>query len=265
MQIKSLSPLCRGPILLPSSQDNPLSIKPKINQDENRLFSALRGDERKHFLSQCDLVELVIADVLVEAGKRIRYVYFPLDSHISLIGAVDNRNGLRAGLEVALIGNEGMLGIPLVLGVDASPVLAIVQGKGSALRMNAAVFNRELKQSSALRRRLNRYIYVQMTQLAQTAACTRFHVVEARLARWLLMTRDRVGSDEFYITHEFLAYMLGVRRVGVTTAAGSLQKRNLISYSRGAIHIIDGDGLEAVSCACYRVDRMTYDSVMDYQ
>lgn len=235
-----------------------MSIKPKINQRENRLFSALGGGERDHFQSQADLVELVAADVLVEAGKRIRYVYFPIDSHISLISSVDN----RAGLEVALIGNEGMFGTPLVLGVDISSVRAIVQGAGSALRMNARDFNRELKQSSVLQRKLNRYIYVQMSQLAQIAACTRFHLVEARLARWLLMTRDRVGSDEFYITHEFLAYMLGVRRVGVTAAAGSLQKRNLISYSRGTIRILDGDRLEAVSCACYRADRMTYDTFM---
>ena len=236
-----------------------MPIKPNSKQDENRLLSAFRGGEREHFVSQCDLVELVMADVLAEAGKRIHYVYFPVDSHISLISSVDN----GAGLEVALIGKEGMFGIPLVLGVNISPVRAIVQGPGSALRMNAGVFNRELKQSVALQRKLNRYIYVQMTQLAQTAACTRFHVVEARLARWLLMTRDRVGSDEFHITHEFLAYMLGVRRVGVTTAAGSLQKRNLISYSRGAIHLLDGDGLEAVSCSCYFADRMTYDTVMN--
>ena len=236
-----------------------MSINPKFNQDENRLFSALQVDERKHFMSQCDLVELVIAQVLVEAGERIHYVYFPVDSHISLISAVDE----RVGLEVAMIGNEGMFGIPLVLGLDVSPVRAIVQGTGSALRMSAGVFIRELKQSVALQRKLNRYIYVQMTQLAQTGACTRFHLVEARLARWLLMTRDRVGSDKFHITHEFLAYMLGVRRVGVTTAAGSFQKRSLISYSRGVIHILDGDGLEAASCSCYRAERKTYDAFMD--
>lgn len=235
-----------------------MPIKPKNSMGENRLVNVLRGDERTHFLSRGDRVELVLADVLVEAGNQIRYVYFPMGSHISLISSVDN----RAGIEVALIGNEGMFGIPLVLGVNVSSMRAIVQGAGSALRMNAGRFNRELKQRPALQVKLNRYIYVQMTQLAQTSACTRFHLVEARLARWLLMTRDRVGSDEFHITHEFLAYMLGVRRVGVTTAAGLLQKRKLISYSRGAIRILDGDGLEAVSCGCYRADRITYDTFM---
>ena len=216
------------------------------------------SSDRRRVLAECETAELVFADVLYTPGERLSHVYFPTGSFISLIMPVDD----SASLEVGLIGSEGMFGIPLVLGVSVSPVRAVVQGAGSALRMDAPAFCRELGRSPALQREIDRYVFVQLSQLAQTAACTRFHVVEARLARWLLMTQDRAHTNTFHITQEFLAFMLGVRRVGVTKAASSLQQRSLIHYSRGNITVVDRRGLKAASCKCYKADRETYDRIL---
>lgn len=227
----------------------------------NRLLGALPQKDFKHLLADCELVELSLAEELASPGDSIRHVYFPTDSVISVMMPLDGTAG-NAGLEVALIGNEGLLGLTLMLGVEVAPFHAVVQGAGPALRIPAATFLRKLDQSPALQRLMKHYLFVSMSQLAQTAACTRFHVVEERLARWLLMAQDRAHSDTFRVTHLFLAGMLGVRRVGITKAATSLQKRELIRYYRGEVTILDRLGLEAASCECYRKEKEAYRRIM---
>jgi CRP-like cAMP-binding protein len=213
----------------------------------NLLLAALSRSERQRLIERCEFVELTFGDVLCEQGKRLRYVYFPTGGFISLISALDD----RPSLEVGLIGVEGMLGASMALGVDVAPLRAIVQGAGSALRMDAPQFSRELARTPELSTTIRSYLYVLMSQLAQMAACTRFHLVEPRLARWLLMTRDRARSNEFHLTQNFIAYMLGVRRAGIVRAARALQRRKLIRYSRGNMTILNASGLQAASCSCY--------------
>jgi len=222
---------------------------------ENSLLAALPCKDYQRLLAGLEPVTLTFGEVLYESGEKIRHVYFPGNALISLLTLADG----HLALEVGLIGREGMVGIPLVLGDKVSTVRALVQGTGTAMRMDAAHFCKEFRLSLPLQRELYRYTHSLMSQVSQTAACNRFHVVEMRLARWLLMTHDRVKSDEFHMTHEFLGHMLGVRRVGVTKAAQALQKLKLISYSRGDITILDRAGLEAAACRCYAVVRNMHD------
>lgn len=224
----------------------------------NRLLTALPRRDRDRLLANCEQIDLVFAEVLFRPGESITHVYFPTQSYIALVTPGDG----DAGLEVGLVGNEGMLGITLIQGVDVAPFHAVVQGAGPTLRIPASSFLSELEQSPALQRELKRYLYVLLSQLVQRAACSRYHIVEARLARWLLMTHDRAHSDSFHVTHVFLAALLGVRRVGITKAANSLQSRRLISYHRGDITILDRIGLEAASCGCYRADKEIYEHIL---
>jgi len=217
----------------------------------NSLLAALPGEEYRRLLSEFEQVTLTAGEVLYEPGERLRHVYFPNDAHVSLLIVMLDRKAL----EVGLVGQEGMVGIGLVLGAETSPVRVLVQGSGSALRMKAASFCDALGRCPSLQRELYRYAYAKLLQARQTAACNRFHQVEARLAGWLLLTRDRVRADEFHLTHEILAVALGVRRAGVTNAAIALQRRMLISYQRGNIRILDREGLKGAACACYEIVR----------
>lgn len=221
---------------------------------ENHLIERLPRGDRLHLLAVCQPVQLDLAEVLCEPGAQTRYVYFPVDGFISLLTRGDG----QPSLEVGMVGREGMLGAQLALGVPKVSVHALVQGAGLAWRIGHRAFRSELERSAALQRDLNRYIYVLMAQLTTSAACLRFHGIGPRLARWLLMSQDRAHADRFRVTHEFLAYMLGVRRVGITQAAGQLQSRGLITYHRGQVTVLDRTGLEAAACGCYAADLRAY-------
>ena len=217
----------------------------------NSMLAALPRKQYQRLSAGLEPVALNFGEVLHESGERMLHVYFPNDSLVSLLTVVEG----HLALEVGMVGREGMVGVPLSLGTDVSPVRALVQGAGVAMRMKAARFSEEIRKSPELQQEVSRYTRALIAQITQTAACNRFHDVEARLARWLLMTRDRVLSDEFRLTHEFLGHMLGARRAGVTLAARALQKRKLIAYSRGKIEILNRRGLEGAACSCYELVR----------
>lgn len=234
------------------------NLKVALPPAENRLIQRLPRRERLRFLAECTSVELTLADVLHEAGKPARHVYFPATGFVSLIVETPT----SPGLEVGMVGNEGMVGVHVSLGVSRAPLRSVVQGAGTALRIGGAAFRAQLKSCPTLHREMDRYIYVLMTQLALSAACLRFHEIGPRLARWLLMSQDRAGGDRFRMTHEFLAYMLGVRRVGITAAAGALQRSGVISYRRGDLIVLDRGKLEASACACYASGEGAYDALL---
>lgn len=220
----------------------------------NHLIERLPRRERTLLLASCEPVELLLSETLCEAGAVTRHVYFPVASFVSLVARVPE----HPGLEMGMVGREGMVGMEVVLGVATSPLHALVQGGGASWRVGVAAFRRTLAQSPALQRELNLYLYVLMAQTVSSGVCLRFHRIAPRLARWLLMSQDRAGSAQFHVTHEFLALMLGVRRVGVTEAAGDLQRRGFITYQRGELTVLNRRGLEAAACGCYAADRAVY-------
>lgn len=225
---------------------------------ENHLIERLPRVDRARLLTTCEPIQLVLSEILCEAGKPTRHVYFPTEGFISLVTLVPG----HPGLEVGMVGREGMVGAQLALGIVTAPLRALVQGSGAAWRIGTKSFRQEVGRSTALQRSLNRYVYVLMSQLATSAACLRYHQIGPRLARWLLMTQDRAHADAFHVTQEFLAYMLGVRRVGVTAAASALQRDGLIEYTRGELTVLNRSGLEAAACSCYAADRQTYTDML---
>jgi CRP-like cAMP-binding protein len=229
-----------------------------ITAAQNHLIERLPRPDRQRLLALCEEMPLVLGEVLCEPGKATRHVYFPVEGFISLVVPVDG----KPALEVGMVGREGMLGAQLALGVTTVPLHALVQGAGTACRIGTVAFRKQLAQSTALQRTLNRYLYVMMGQLAASAACLRFHLIGPRLARWLLMSQDRAHTDHFHMTQEFLAYMLGVRRVGITAAASELQRGGLIEYHRGELKVLDRRGLEAAACDCYATDRKAYTELL---
>ncbi len=219
----------------------------------NRLLASLPEHDLRHLAALFESVTVEVGEVLYEPGQPIGYIYFPGDCLISLLAVAEG----RMTLEVGSVGREGVLGASVALGHDLAQVRAVVQRSGTASRIGRAEFCAEFAQLDSLQRLLYRYTDTLLAQAIQIAVCSRFHVLEARLARSLLITRDRLQSEKFHLTHEFLAHTLGVRRVGVTKAASALQQQKLITYSRGNIEILDSAGLEAVSCRCYELVKDT--------
>jgi CRP-like cAMP-binding protein len=220
----------------------------------NRLLADLPRKHLERLLSQMEPVPLKLGAVLYEPGARIRYCYFPTGGVVSLLTVL----APQKSAEIGMVGREGLVGMSAAVGLNVSQLKAVVQGDGSAMRITAANLQKEFASSDALHRGLFRFNHSLMGQVAQTAACNRFHKAEMRLARWLLVTRDRLRSDSFRLTHQFLSLMIGVRRVGVTTAAGSLARRKLISYSRGNIRVLNAKGLQSASCECYEAVKVMY-------
>lgn len=227
---------------------------------ENHLIQRLPPAARASLLARCTQVPLVLSAVLHEVGAPLGHVHFPLQGYVSLVARIEGEG--PHGLEVGMVGREGLVGVEAALGPTRAPLRALVQGAGTARRIGVAAFRRELARSAALRDLVFRFVGVTLAQRATGAACQRFHPIAPRLARWLLMSQDRAQATHFHVTHEFLASMLGVRRVGVTTAAVALQRAGLIHYHRGEVAVVDRRGLEALACSCYAADRRCHDELM---
>ncbi len=225
--------------------------KPDPGLGENRILAALPRADYARLSPHLQRVEIVTGAILQEEAERQDHVFFPESGILSLVSSLENGEQI----EVAGVGNEGMVGVSVFLGVPAAPIQVISQVPGTALRLTAARLHEETQRGGALYDRLGRYVHALLITMGQTIACNRFHDLDSRCARWLLTAHDRVGGDDFVLTHQFLAMMLGVRRAGVSTIAGRLQKSGVISYSQGHVSVRDRKALEAASCECYGVVR----------
>jgi CRP-like cAMP-binding protein len=227
---------------------------------QNHLLDALPADDYSRVASDLELIPMSLGDVLYESGAKLRYVYFPTTCIISLLYVMED----GASAEIAIVGNEGILGISLFMGGNTTPNRAVVQSAGHAFRLKAELLKDEFGRFGPTMRVLLRYTQALITQMAQTAVCNRHHSVDQQLCRWLLLSLDRLGSNELSMTQELIGNMLGVRREGVTEAAGKLQDAGLIRYHRGQITVLDRPGLEARSCECYQVVKTEFDRLLPY-
>jgi CRP-like cAMP-binding protein len=230
----------------------------RATTSRNRLLALLPPEDRARLARRMQLVHLVAGQEMVEAGVPVRTVHFPENAVVSMVATM--RDG--TSVEVATIGVEGVVGLPAFLGTESLPMNVMAQVSGDAWRLDADVFRHELARGESLRDATNRYVQGLIVQIAQTVACNRLHPVGERTARWLLMTADRVGSEEFRLTQEFLATMLGVHRPSVTVAAGELQRQGCIRYHRGHVQITDRSALERSSCECYIVIRTEFERLL---
>jgi CRP-like cAMP-binding protein len=225
---------------------------------QNHLLDALLNADYDRLSSNLELVELPLGEVLYESGEKLKYVYFPTTSIISLLYVMED----GSSAEIAVVGNEGILGISIFMGGETTPSRAVVQSAGHGYRMKAHLLKNEFNQAGPLQRLLLRYTQALITQMAQTAVCNRHHSVEQQLCRWLLLSIDRLSGNELNMTQELIANMLGVRREGVTEAAGKLHRAGLINYTRGRIVVIDRTGLEKRVCECYQVVKTEFDRLL---
>lgn len=225
---------------------------------QNHLLAALPEDDAARFFQHLELVPMTLGEVLYESGAQMRHVYFPTTSIVSLLYVMED----GASAEIAVVGNEGIVGISLFMGGETTPSRAVVQSAGHAYRMRGQLLKDEFHRAGPMQHLLLRYTQALLTQMSQTAVCNRHHSLDQQLCRWLLLSLDRLHSNELVMTQELIANMLGVRREGVTEAAGNLQKAGLIKYQRGHITALDRPGLEARTCECYAVVKREYDRLL---
>src|ERR1700688_4542582 len=238
----------------------PIAAPARHSPHQNHLLAALPADDYARGASTLEMLPLKLGEVLYESGTQLRYVYFPTTSIISLLYVMED----GASAEIAIVGNEGILGVSLFMGGESTPSRAVVQSAGHCFRLKAELLKEEFGRFGPTMHLLLRYTQALITQMAQTAVCNRHHSVEQQLCRWLLLSADRLPTNELTMTQELIANMLGVRREGVTEAAGKLQEAGLIHYSRGRITIVDRPGLEARACECYQVVKTEFDRLLPY-
>jgi CRP-like cAMP-binding protein len=228
---------------------------------QNHLLDALPASDYDRLASHVEHLELKLGDVLYESGARMRYVYFPTTAIISLLYVMKD----GASAEIAIVGNEGVLGISLFMGGETTPSRAVVQSAGYAYRMKAQFLKDEFGRFGPFMQLMLRYTQALITQMAQTAVCNRHHSVDKQLCRWLLLSLDRLASNQLTMTQELIANMLGVRREGVTEAAGKLQKAGVVNYRRGRITVLDRSRLQSLACECYQVVKKEFDRLLPYK